>query len=703
MFNNFTLRDRIFLISSILILVAIALIWIFIKPRYQSTVVDERTTIVSQLQEYSLRQADNSIRNWLNSVNRLSEDLSVSPEKTAELVNKAINYTPGLMRAVITDPQTNAEIELTKRIYNDLTYPTENLQWINSRLDETISVSWVKDESQQADFLITEKAYQIGSNIFMLRLFFNAQPLSNNLLDIPLSGENYVTISDPNTNSIFSHIDFTFPPDLIGESSFSNQKIIHVNNKNWYVLSSRFETIPFWHLIAVNEGFILEPVNKLLTFSYITAAIVLLLMFCFSWYVSLHVNKPIKLLLQDVDYLSKLDFDHRIKEVPLPEFQPMHDTLENIRIKLQRYQKINVEKIILEEWKNRYMVTYSEDLIGSIGEDGTFTFLNNQLQTFINKLKLNPNTTTLDEIKNHADITISDSSQSIHYPEPFTIKVDQAEVTHYIDTDNTSYYQYQYISIFNESDRQIGAYVIIHDITENRILDVKRNDMINIIVHELKNPITGIVGLSELILNSESMSSDEIKVLTTEINNSGERMDTLVNRFLDVQKLEAGKTNLDIDKIDFKHLLKEVSKLSKPLLTSKDLRLQVNESGADFYIEADYNLVFDAVQNLLSNAVKYGEADREIRFDIAADEEHLTFSITDFGFGISVEDQPKVFEKFYRVKSNPKAAKEKGTGLGLPYVKEIVQKHNGEISLESNPEIGTKFTLIFPRKFSEKA
>lgn len=78
------------------------------------------------------------------------------------------------------------------------------------------------------------------------------------------------------------------------------------------------------------------------------------------------------------------------------------------------------------------------------------------------------------------------------------------------------------------------------------------------------------------------------------------------------------------------------------------------------------------------------------------DNNHTKISVTDYGYGISNEDQKKVFDKFFRVKTNAKSAKEKGTGLGLAYVKEVVNRHNGEIGLESNEIIGTRFTLIIP-------
>ncbi|HCI72540.1 MAG TPA: hypothetical protein DHV30_18880 [Balneola sp.] len=699
MFQKLTLRNRIFLISSLLILAAIALIWIFIKPEYQAKIVKERTTIVSQLQEYTLRQTDSTIRNWLSSTIKLSQDLTVDPANAPELSNKAINYTPGLMRVIIADTESDEEIDLVRGIYNDIDFTLDQIDWYPSRIDATTNTAWITDPKQSVDFFITERAFQIGSNVFKLRMYFNSQNLNNSLISIPLGGYYFASVSNSLGESVTPTNNFKFPNDLIGETSFSDEKVITVDSKNWYILSSRFETIPFWHLVAVEDTFILEPVDQLVRFTFYTAFAVLLLMFGFSWYVSLRVNKPIKLLLEDVEYLGNLDFDHRIKQVSLPEFQPMHDTLENIRATLSRYQKLNVEKIILEEWKNKYMVTYSEDLIGIIDEDGSFSFLNNQFISFLEDLELNPKNTSLNKILRHPNIRVSESNKSVHYPDPFTIKVNQSSLTHSTKEGSEYFYDFQYLSILDENNKEIGANVIIHDKTEDRLLDIKRNDMINVIVHELKNPITGVVGLSRLIIETDNMQPEEAKTLMKEVLNSGERMNELVNRFLEVQKLEAGNTMLNVSEIDVKEVIGEVVTLTKPLLSSKNLSVAHTEKGQKFRIEADRVLVFDAVQNLLSNAVKYGDPERVIEIELQSLKDAVSIAVTDHGYGISIEDQGKVFEKFFRVKSNLKAAKEKGTGLGLAYVKQIMQRHNGDISLESSHDIGSRFVLTFPKKY----
>src|SRR5690606_9025697 len=104
MYRNLTLRNRIFTITSLLIFFAFLLIWVFVRPKYREAIINERTTIVSQLQEYSLRRTDQRIRDWLNATNFLGEDIITNPGDIESIARRAINYTPGLMRITIAEP-----------------------------------------------------------------------------------------------------------------------------------------------------------------------------------------------------------------------------------------------------------------------------------------------------------------------------------------------------------------------------------------------------------------------------------------------------------------------------------------------------------------------------------------------------------------------------------------------------------------------
>lgn len=710
MYKKLTLRNRIFLITSCLILLAYALVLLFVRPKYKEAIITERTTIVSQLQEYSLRRTDETIRNWLNATTLLSENIQTEPGDIQSIARKAINYTPGLVRITLTEPGSEEMIDITRTIFQGIDFPTTVDEWYESRIDPRINISWLPDTLNTIDIFIAQRTIQIDSfdevgnqieYLFTLNMFFNAKTLTTELTDIPLGEGDYKADIVSSFGTQIVNNSFIFHSELIGEASFSERKEVELNGELWFILSSRFETIPFWHLIAVEDGFILEPVNNLVLFSFFTGIGILSLMVFFSWYVSIRMNKPIEQILKDVDHISKLEFNESIREVDLPEFVVMRETLENIRVTLLRYQKINVEKIILEEWKNRYMMTYSEDFIGILDNEGKFRFANNHFVGFIESFGHNPKDVTFKKLLETSKLELSKSNQTVHYPNPYTIKINQAELAHFVDEESTYFYDYQHIAFEDEQGSSQGALVVLHDKTKDRLLDIKRTDMINIIVHELKNPITGVVGLSKLMIDNTDMSEDEKEDLLKEIYLSGERMNDLVNRFLDVQRLEYGRTPVEFSPIDLFQLVNDVKSVSNVLLSQKNLRINISAKGTSFIVSGSKDLLFDAIQNLVSNAIKYGDSNREIEIELNNKDSEIELSVTDFGYGISIEDQQKVFDKFYRVRSNIKSAKEKGTGLGLAYVKEIIHRHNGEIQLESDESIGSRFTLIFPKNESD--
>lgn len=701
MLDRLTLRNRIFLFSSLLVFLAFTLMWLFIRPQYREAIVNERTTIVAQLQEYSLKRSDQVVRNWLNSVNYMAEEIASDPAETQNIVTKTVNLTPGLMRILISEEGSTESFDLRRSIYDEVNF--ENLQhdWYTSRLDPKISVSWSADTTQAKHFLTALRVVQIGQNIYRIYLFFDATSITNDLTNIPLGGNYVANIVASDGKNIVPSTSFEFPSELIGDASYSDQSTVELGSNNWFVMTSRFETTPFWHIIAVEDTFILQPVYNLVLYSAITATLILLILFGFSWYVSIRVNKPVEQIISDVEYMSKLDFEHRIKPVELPEFKLVQETLENIRLTMYRYQKLNVEKIILEEWKNRYMMTYSEDLIAILSGDGTFSFLNNNFQRFAESLSIDPKEVKFKEVLNHESIKVGKFEQTTHYPDPYTVHINRAEIEHILNPDKSYFYDFQNLSIVDNNGIEQAALVIMHDMTEDRLNDIKRNDMINIIVHELKNPITGVMGLSKIMIENQNIDAEEQNVLLNEIHLSGERMNALVNRFLDIQKLESGSDSIDMENVDILNVAKNVRSISNPLLSNKRLTANIETKGKNFKVRGSKELIFDAIQNLLSNAIKYGDPNREIDIDLKEEKDSVKVSVTDHGYGISLEDQKKVFEKFFRVKSNNKSAKEKGTGLGLAYVREIVHRHQGEIELESNEKIGSRFTLIFPKKRAE--
>ena len=707
MYKNLTLRNRIFLTSTTLVVIAFILMWTCIRPEYKKVIINERTTIVSQLQEYSLQRVDKTIRDWLNSVSLLADDITQNLTSLENIARKAIDYTPGLVKVSIAEIGTTQSVAFSRSAFEHLSFPTTISTQYESSIEPKTFIAWEIDKAQDFNFFIVQRKIQIevvnennayNPILLTLTMYFDANNIVNELLHIPLGGEYVANMITESGQNIFPNTTIPVTGELINNISFSTHATIKWNESNWFILSSKFQTIPFWHIIVVNNNFILQPIKNLVLVSSLAASGILALMLMFTFYVSYRVNKPIEHILFDIDHISNLDFDQSIREVDLPEFKNMRETLENIRITLRRYQKINVEKIILEEWKNRYMMTYSEDLIGILDNSGKFRFVNNNFIEFIESFDKNPHDVKFKEILENPRIEITKSNQIFHFPNPYSVKIERAELAHFID-DNTSYfYDYQYIFFEDEEHNPQGALVILHDKTKDRLINMKRNHMIDIIVHELKNPISGIIGLVRLMIDNSNFSLDKQRELLEEVYLSSERMNDLVNRFLEVQRLEYGHMPVEFTKVDLLNIVKDVKSVSNSLLREKNLDIKIITKDSTLIVEGNKNLLFDAIQNLVSNAIKYGNPDRTINIELNKTKETIEIGITDYGFGISLEDQKKVFDKFFRVRTNIKSTREKGSGLGLAYVKEIVNIHNGNIQLESNDKIGSKFTLVLINK-----
>jgi signal transduction histidine kinase len=222
-----------------------------------------------------------------------------------------------------------------------------------------------------------------------------------------------------------------------------------------------------------------------------------------------------------------------------------------------------------------------------------------------------------------------------------------------------------------------------------------KTEMMNVVVHELRNPVSSIMGFSDILLNDKTVTETESQEFMTHIMSSSQKLNALINRFLDISRLESRRIEYPKKLIDCAACVREVAKSQQPQLLHKSLTAEIDiaEDVPEIFVVPD--LFREAVLNLLSNAVKYGEPGRTIDLKLIRTENELVFSITDHGYGIPPEAQEKLFTKFYRVQ-NPKSIKEIGTGLGLAYVKEIAEYHHGSITLESNAEIGSRFTLSLP-------
>lgn len=243
----------------------------------------------------------------------------------------------------------------------------------------------------------------------------------------------------------------------------------------------------------------------------------------------------------------------------------------------------------------------------------------------------------------------------------------------------------------------IGVWIIYRNIrTEMRLTQMK-SDFVSNVSHELRTPLSLIRMFAETLELNRVQTENKKREYYQIIGQESERLTHLINNILDFSKIEAGKKQYHKELFDLNEIIKDVLRLYTFHLQNKGFHLQ-NEINPDekLKVNADKDAITEAVINLIDNAMKYSDQDKRIRIKSGSFHDMIYFEIEDHGIGISIEDQKKVFEKFYRV-STGLVHDVKGTGLGLSLIRYIMEMHNGEVSLESHLGKGSTFRLIFPK------
>jgi signal transduction histidine kinase len=220
----------------------------------------------------------------------------------------------------------------------------------------------------------------------------------------------------------------------------------------------------------------------------------------------------------------------------------------------------------------------------------------------------------------------------------------------------------------------------------------RQSDFIAEMVHELRTPLAGLKA-STTLLNREDLPDDKRKDIIDLIQSETDRLIRLTTEFLDLARLESGRTRLEMTHFEFNKLVQESIDVVHSQAQEKGIRPQIN--GSSIIISGDRGKLKQVLLNLLTNAIKYNRPQGQITIDWETDEENrLVVSVKDTGQGISRENQKQMFQKFFRVADS--SGFTQGTGLGLVITKHILEAHGGQIWLESEQGQGSTFFFALP-------
>lgn len=237
----------------------------------------------------------------------------------------------------------------------------------------------------------------------------------------------------------------------------------------------------------------------------------------------------------------------------------------------------------------------------------------------------------------------------------------------------------------------------VRDITASKENEKLRSDMVSLMSHELRTPITSINGFAELLVLEENISEESREFLRI-ISTESQRLSRMLNSFLAVSKLEQAdkrevvKTPIRLDSIAHEVLLN-----LQPEARKKRIRLFEQANARLAPVAGDKDLITKVITHLIDNAIKYSPERTTVTVSTVLEADAVRVMVEDRGYGIPADSIEKIWSKFYRVPRDGQDKDETSTGLGLSFVKEVVEQHGGAVFVESEPGQGSKFSFTLPR------
>jgi signal transduction histidine kinase len=241
----------------------------------------------------------------------------------------------------------------------------------------------------------------------------------------------------------------------------------------------------------------------------------------------------------------------------------------------------------------------------------------------------------------------------------------------------------------------VGTVTVLEDITAFKKLDEMKSDFVNMVAHELRSPVVAIRQQNSVLLEGLAgpLQEKQEEFLRRGIKKIDQLLE-LINDLLDIARLEAGKHVQHHVPTDVYKIIEDTVSLMEARAKEQGIDLTCSCEGMRL-VQADPKGIAEIFSNLLGNAINYSPEGGNVTVSARCLNEYMEIKVTDSGVGISEEELPKIFDKFYRVK-DPKTRKVTGTGLGLAIVRGIIEAHHGKIDVESAPGKGTTFRILLP-------
>ncbi|MBU8681720.1 ATP-binding protein [Bacillus haynesii] len=410
------------------------------------------------------------------------------------------------------------------------------------------------------------------------------------------------------------------------------------------------------------------------------AAIAIVLTTIFAFFLSSRITYPLRKMRQGAQDLAKGKFDTKIPILTQDEIGELAIAFNQ----MGRQLKFHITALNQEKEHLSNILSSMADGVITINIDGTILVTNPPAERFLQAWYYEQN---MNVKEGHE---LPPEARELFQNTVSTEKEQMIEMTLQGRT-----WVLLMSPLYNQSHVR-GAVAVLRDMTEERRLDKLRKDFIANVSHELRTPISMLQGYSEAIVDDIASSEEEKKEIAQVIYDESLRMGRLVNDLLDLARMEAGHISLNVEPVELREFFERVFRKFYGVAGDKDITLSHNLDLNETKFVFDPDKMEQVLTNLIDNAIRHTNAGGTVHVDVQSAQSGLKIAVKDSGSGIPEEDLPFIFERFYKA-DKARTRGKGGTGLGLAIVKNIVDAHNGSITVHSMLNEGTSFTFYIPR------
>ncbi len=435
-------------------------------------------------------------------------------------------------------------------------------------------------------------------------------------------------------------------------------------------------------LVAVEDG-----VRSTWTIMGLSLLVLFVIAAVVSYSVAASLTRPLEHITRVANRISRLDYGARVRLDRKDEIGELGKAIDNMADSLEMQLKVIRDN---EDLLQSVLANMTGGMV-MVDNNGNIALINRFAEEMLSINSKRMIGKSYQELKQHYELSklLGDGlrrkerihdEQTLYNPEPRLIEIDG-------------------VPMFEDDDTYRGMLFLIQDVSNIRRLERMRSEFVANVSHELKTPIAAVKGFAETLMSGGVKDEQTSRSFLQIIYDESERLNRLIGDILELSKIESKRSPLNFSPIHLQPFFETIREMINSSAAKKNITLEMNVP-EEIFMEADEDRLRQIFVNLISNAINYtqdgGQVHLHVREAVSEQgEERIIFDVTDTGMGIPRKDLPRIFERFYRV-DKARSRSSGGTGLGLSIVKHLVELHHGQVTVDSEVNIGSTFTVSLP-------